>query len=485
MMTVYIALNFLFKDRGVSEEEIYKLLIRQIHSVIYISKARNYFFGGHERTARANKNIFYSFFIKGISIASQFALVPLTLNYLDKTQYGIWLTLASIISWFNFFDIGIGNGLRNKLSEALAKNNLRLAKIYVSTSYALVAGIFLTIMILFWAINPFLNWSEILNTPAGLNLELSKMVLFVFLFFCLRFIMALIGNILFAHQQPALNNLIAPLGSVLSLLIIYILTVTTESSLFWVAITFSAIPVLILLVFNLVFFIGKFKHIAPSLKFIDFKHSKDLLGLGIQFFVIQIAGLVLFTSSNIILTQLFGPDEVTVYNVAFKYFSIITMVYGIIITPFWSAITEAFVTKDYDWVRKTIKRLELIAYGFILISILMLFFAEPVYNWWLGSSINIPISMNLVLCFFVIITLLARPYNTFINGTGKVRLQLYSAVISIIITIPLAFIFAKTLHLGPSGVVLATVCTTFPTMILWRIQYKKIVSGKALGIWNK
>src|SRR5512135_2482246 len=109
--------------------------------MLFIGKIKTLFFGGHARTTKANKNVFYSFFIKGVSIASQLALVPLTLHYLEKERYGIWLTLASLMGWFGFFDIGIGNGLRNKLSEALANNDTRQAKIYVSTSYGLVSAI--------------------------------------------------------------------------------------------------------------------------------------------------------------------------------------------------------------------------------------------------------------------------------------------------------------------------------------------------------
>ncbi len=440
---------------------------------------------GHKRTARAYKNIFYSFFIKGISIVSQFVMVPLTLNYLDKTQYGIWLTIASLVNWFSFFDIGIGNGLRNKLAEALAKKDTFLAKTYVSTSYAIVFGIFTFIIILFCFVNPHLHWARILNTPPGLNLELAKIVLYVFVFFCVRFILALIGNILFAYQEPALNNLINPLGNIFSLIIIYVLTITTKGSLFLVAVTFSAAPVAVLLVFNLIFFAGRFRDIAPSFKFINLTYSKDLLGLGVQFFVIQVASLVLFTSSNVIITQLFGPAEVTTYNVAFRYFTVISMIYGIIVTPFWSAFTEAYFKNEIDWIKNTIRKMELMAYGLSIISLLMLVFAGPIYTLWVGRSVVVPASMNIAFCLFVVISLLGNPYNTFINGTGKIRLQFYTAIITTVITIPLAIVFGKYMHLGPSGVVFATIVTTFPTMVLWRVQYKKIISGRATGIWNK
>jgi O-antigen/teichoic acid export membrane protein len=66
------------------------------------------------------KNIGWSSFYKIGSIISNFMLVPLTINYLDTENYGIWLTLTSFISWFSFFDIGLVNGLRNKFAEASA-----------------------------------------------------------------------------------------------------------------------------------------------------------------------------------------------------------------------------------------------------------------------------------------------------------------------------------------------------------------------------
>mgnify|MGYP000199442594 FL=1 len=50
-------------------------------------------------------------------------LIPITINYVNADNYGIWLTVSSIISWMSFFDIGINNGLKNKFAEAKAMNN--------------------------------------------------------------------------------------------------------------------------------------------------------------------------------------------------------------------------------------------------------------------------------------------------------------------------------------------------------------------------
>src|SRR6201996_7646727 len=136
--------------------------------------------GDNLRTARATKNIIYSFLIKGYSIVIQFALVPLTLHYLDKFHYGIWLTLASLLQWFSFFDIGIGHGLRNKLAESLASEDYTLSRTYVSTAYAFVTIIFSGFIAVFCLINPLLNWPSILNVSPSIGAELSQVVLYVF-----------------------------------------------------------------------------------------------------------------------------------------------------------------------------------------------------------------------------------------------------------------------------------------------------------------
>ncbi|WP_158826206.1 lipopolysaccharide biosynthesis protein [Mucilaginibacter lacusdianchii] len=453
--------------------------------MILVNKISRKILGDNDRTIRAGKNILYSFLIKGYSVVIQFALVPLTLHYLDKFHYGIWLTLASLLEWFNFFDIGIGHGLRNKLAEALAQNNTALCKTYISTAYAFVATIFTGFIIIFCLINPFLHWASILNTSASLGSELRSLVLYVFIFFCLRFIFNLISVVIYANQSPALNNLMGPLGSTLSFIAIYILTKTTTGSLFWAAMVLSAAPLIILILFNLLLFNTKYKHIKPAIKHVDFKYAKDLLGLGLQFFVIQMSILVVFSTDNIILTQLFGPAQVTVYNIAFKYFTIALLINSIITYTFWTPFTEAYVKRDFDWIRKTLAKLDTIALVLIIGVFLSTLVADKLVYLWVGNAVVIPLSMKIALALYVIINLSSAPYNMFINGSGKIRLQLYMAILSIITTIPLSYLFSKTLGFGPSGVTIAMVFTVLPNAILWRIQSNKILNGTAANVWNK
>ena len=124
----------------------------------YIS---TFFTKGHSRTLLAKKNIAASFVVKGLSVLINLALVPLTINYVNPSQYGIWLTLSSIIAWFSFFDVGFGHGLRNKFAEAKALGEFEKARSYVSTTYAVLFLLFFTVWCIFYVCNFFIDWTKI------------------------------------------------------------------------------------------------------------------------------------------------------------------------------------------------------------------------------------------------------------------------------------------------------------------------------------
>ena len=114
--------------------------IKVLSVITFVSNIIN---KGQGRSVKAKKNIIASFFIRGVSIAISLIIVPLTINYVNPSRYGIWLTLSAIVGWFSFFNIGLTQGLRNKFAEAKAKGEDDLAQIYVSTTYAILAIIFL------------------------------------------------------------------------------------------------------------------------------------------------------------------------------------------------------------------------------------------------------------------------------------------------------------------------------------------------------
>jgi O-antigen/teichoic acid export membrane protein len=438
---------------------------------------------GHERSVKAKKNILASFVIKGLGIAISLVLVPLTINYINPSRYGIWLTLSSIVGWFSFFDIGFGNGLRNKLAEAKAKGEEELAKIYVSTTYAILSIIIGIVLVLFLCINPFVNWAKVLNTTPDMAGELSILVIIVFVFFCLRFVFQLINTVLSANQEPAKAAFFDFLGSLLSLLIIFVLTKTTSGNLILLGATFSLTPVLVLFVSSFWFYKRAYKRFAPALKFVKFKYARNLMSLGIKFFVIQIAALVLFNTSNIIVTQLFGPAEVTTFNVSFKLFSVITMIFSIIALPLWSAFTDAYARNEFSWIKTTLSKMTKVWILLIILTIITLVSSPWIYKMWVGNSVSVPFALSAAMSSYVIVYVWQTIHVFFLNGIGKIRLQLYLVIFSGLINIPLAIFLGK--KIGLVGITLtSTLLFTFMG-IIFSIQTKKILNKTAVNIWNK
>ncbi len=438
---------------------------------------------GHERSVKAKKNILASFLIKGLGIAISLVLVPLTINYINPSRYGIWLTLSSIIGWFSFFDIGFGNGLRNKFTEAQAKGEVELARIYVSTTYAILSIIIGIVMVLFLCINPLINWAKILNTTQDMAGELSILVIIVFVFFCLRFVFQLINTILIANQEPAKAAFFDFLGSLFSLLIIFILTKTTSGNLIYLGTVLSFTPVLVLLFSSLWFFSHTYKNFAPSIKHVKFRYARNLMSLGIKFFIIQIAALVLFNTNNIIVTQLFGPEEVTTFNVSFKLFSVITMIFSIIAGPLWSAFTDAYAKEEFAWIKTTLSKMKKVWGLLIIFTILVLLSSPWIYKMWVGSSVTIPFALSAAMSSYVIVYIWQTIHVFFLNGIGKIKLQLYLVIFSGLINIPLAIILGK--KIGLVGITLTSTFLFIFMGIFFSIQTQKILNKTAVKIWNK
>ncbi|MDR3253903.1 MAG: MATE family efflux transporter [Endomicrobium sp.] len=437
----------------------------------------------HSRTLNIQKNVLISFGLKGISMGISLLLVPLTLNYLDKERYGLWLTLSSIISWFSLFDIGLGNGFRNKFAEAIAVKNEKLAKTYVSTTFLLLSIIIGVVLAAFLIINPFLDWRGILNTSIESRHTLSLLAIIIFTFFALQFIFKLTTSVFLADQKSALVDLIGVLGSLLSLIIIFFLMQIGERSLLFLGCALSASPVFVLVIAYFIAFTGKYAKYRPSLKCIDLKQSKDLMGLGFLFFIPQICSLIVFSTSNLIITQLFTPSDVTVYNIAYKYFSLVIVFFQIIVNPFWSAFTEAFVKQDYHWIKNVMRRLVLLWLVFCLGSLFLVVISGFAYHIWVGDTIYIPLQLSIGLAIYMCVSNWNSIFVSFTAGVSKIFIQVWLSLTAGAVFVPLAIIISK--RAGLIGVPLAMALSIFPGSIISPVQYNKLVNGKALGFWNK
>ena len=443
----------------------------------------NFLSKGHRRTIAFKRNAFGTFSLKGLEMVLGFVRVPLIISFVSVSEYGIWLTLSSVIGWFAFFDIGLSNGLKTKLAEALAKKDYELAKMYVSTTYATISIIIGFVFVIFLLLFPFLNWVKILNVPSEVTSHVS---LFVFVFvtlFSIQFVTNILGTVLTADQKPAVASSIGTVSSVIYLMLLLLLKVFTKGSLVQLALICNGTSVFIFVLASVYFYKKKYSHISPSLKLIDFSHFRDLATLGFKFFFIQISAIIMFSTDNLIITQLFTPADVAPYNIALKYMGVPLMMFSLITWPLWVAFTDAYTMKDYDWIRRTVRKLIYIWLLLIIAVGIFLLLASSVYEIWLRGEVYIPFILSCFMGIYSILVAWNTIYVFFLNGIGIIKLQLYMGFITVILNIPLSIYFARDLKFGPAGIILSTIVCIFIGSVWAPIQYNKIINGKAKGIW--
>ena len=193
--------------------------------------------------------------------------------------------------------------------------------------------------------------------------------------------------------------------------------------------------------------------------------------------------LLIFQITNVLISRILGPTAVSEYNVAYKYFNVLHMFSIIILTPCWSAFTEAYIKKDYIWMKNMKRRLEQIWFCIIPVVCLMYFLAPIIFKVWIGDNIHVHNDVIIVLGIYTIAQILAGTYMYIINGIGKVRLQMIVYLLFAIISIPLMIVLGKAF--GIMGIISVPILVYVTQSIVARIQLDMLITDQARGIWNK
>jgi len=450
---------------------------------IKISFPKWAFFNGTDRSSAMKKNIVSSFILKGVELATGFLRVTFILSFVSKSDYGIWLTVSSFVAWFTFLDLGLSSGLLNKLTEALSKKDYNSARIYISTAYYGLFIIMAIFYLIFLLIYPFVNWHSVITPHEPANSYLEILVLLSFTSFALQMVVNIIATVLKADQKYAFGQTIGLSGSVVYLILLIICGGLFKGNLLILALIAYAPPILSYILFSFILFRKRYSQVRPSFKYADSTYFKDIARLGIKFFVIQVAAIVMFTTDNIIIAQISNVEEVVPYNISRYYFGLVSMAYGIVMAPLWPAFTDAFVKNDFEWIKRITMKIIYLWLGLIAAVFVMFLLADTFYNFWVGNKIYVPSILSLMMGLSVIITSWNQPFVFFINSIGRIKLQLYNSILVMIINVPLCLLFAVTFKMGTAGVITATCFCLLIGSVWVPIQYRKIINKTASGIW--
>lgn len=424
------------------------------------------------------RNLFQTYGLKVLSIAISFLQIRISLDFLNSSVYGLWLTIMSFTSWINILDLGFGNGMRNKLTEAIAVNDMLTARKYLSTGYILIGAIFLGVIIIISPLILFGKWQSIFNIAGNIASKIKLSLLIVFISVCLQFVLKLISSVYFAHQKVAKTDVFAFISQLAIFIILIASKHFIKGSLLSFSLIFSITPVIIYTVVNIYAFKNRFNQLKPSFNFFNKAYTKDIMHIGGQFFIIQVSSIVLYSVDNVLINYFLGPNNVTQYSIPFRYFSFSTLSFQMILPAYWSMTIQAAKEKDVTWINGAVKTLVLIWLVFTAGSFVMLVMSNTLYKVWLGSDLKIPFSLSLTLMVYTVVTNWAAIFNTITYGLGKIKIQFYASIASIILNIPVSILLLQKTSLGllsiPIVIIAYTVIMGIITPIYMRLKLAEI-----------
>ena len=278
-------------------------------------------------------------------------------------------------------------------------------------------------------------------------------------------------------QLPAVNSLIICLGHTLALGLTFALYIAGSHSLIMVVFVNTASLFLLWAVFMPYTFKKKYPQYCPSLKDIKLKMAGNLCSTGLQFFAIQICGVILFMSTNIIISKALSPAEVTPYQVAYRYFNIAFVLFGTICIPFWNATTDAYARHDYDWIRASSRKLNMLIAGIFAMLLVMVLIADFVYSVWIGGEVVVSHELSISTAVYVFILCYSLRYSYILNGLNVLRIQLIFTAFAAMVFLPLAW-YVCTTYGTVTSLVMVMCAVNIPGLLANMWKYNQLFPRK-------
>ncbi|KAB1064859.1 MATE family efflux transporter [Salibacter halophilus] len=412
-----------------------------------------------------------SFIYKGINVFLSFLLVRYTIQFAGKEVYGVWATILAFLTWFSVIESGISNSFRNRITAYFSEKKYNAIRVHVSSAYQLLTIVYFSLAIVFVIIISATPFNTLFQSDNVVNTKFA-LVISVFLYF-LYFIFHYLNNVLLATHQAEKTYLFLLIQNVVVLLFLFILEQSElEVSLLLVCLAYTMGPLVSWLGLNIFSYKTFLFKVKPEvLEVLYFQKTGQLFKqLTPSFFIMQFFTLLIYSTDSIIILNYLNGVEVAKYNVSFKYFNIITVLFNLVLVPYWAIFSEAYYKKDHESVKYSIQRL-LKNWTVVLVFAIILIIVSPyAYSLWIGEEMDIPISLSILMAVSALLTAWVNIFGYYLKSANLLSIQTKLLSLAGIANIPLSIFLIS--YFQSAGVILATIVSILPLVIVLPLQYR-------------
>lgn len=427
---------------------------------------------GGGRGSRAARGSITGALSRLLAAAGSLITIPLLLGYLGTEQYGLWVTVATTISWISLTQLGVQPSMLNRLArtdhaDASGREALVSTAWWASVALTVVGAGLLVLLDVAGA------WPALYNAHGDLGEVARTFAIVMWLALSTSLLLLVPAHVLRADQEVSKANLVEAGGTIARVAAVVALIVADLGTT-WLVIGAFFAPVLVSGAAGLRVFWSR--HLWPRPAAFRRSILRPLITTGLGFLGIATATLLVTSTDALIVAQLLGLSAVPTYSVAFALLVVMIGIQIAVADALWPAYAEAGSINDVHWIRRVHRQATLaLASASALFGIGLVLVGRPVIEAWAGPSAVPPLGLLVAFGLIAVLSAIEATHNRLLVALGRVRLVTVVLLGGALANVPLSILLGS--WFGVTGVAAGTVITYAVTCIGLAASARQVVAS--------
>lgn len=398
-----------------------------------------------------------------LQILATLLIMPLVMNSLGTSSFGIWAAAASLTWMASALDLGIGSALITEVARARAADDwaslrpLLNSALWIGAVLAVVEIVGASLFVPLFAPSEASDAYLIAATCMALNVPFS------------------FGVALWTGSQRVYVAWVWEAAqSIASAFGMWLLTHLTTDLRFYVAV--SAGGVLLTNCAGLTHFLIRHPELRPTGAPPSSALARQLLARGAPYLILGLGVVLTSYSDSVIALSLLGADAAAVMAVSQRLCVTAQGLLIVLTLPLWPAFANAAVLGEITWIKRHIGVASLlVGVAALSGSAVIILFGEKLIQIWLGGKIFIGPDLLWAIVIWIVIPSLGRIPDVLLNALGVVWFQVKVAVVFGVLALTFKLVVAGSW--GVPGILAVTgiayLFTHLPAYLWWVFKWMR------------
>ncbi|MBN2576666.1 MAG: MATE family efflux transporter [Deltaproteobacteria bacterium] len=340
-----------------------------------------------ERYRRIGLTTVSGFAYRLFSMAISLVTVPLILGALGKARFGLWTTITTVTAWVALFDLGLSNGLVNRLAKAYGRQDNDEANRYFVTALAAMIGLAAILAVVLAVAIPLVPWSRLLGVRGEVDdATVLWSVVAMLGAFVVTMPLGVVTQLYAGFQRAYATNGFNLVGVLVGFgCLLLALWLAAPMPLLIVAISAGAVLAPIA---ALAYALARgFPWLRLRYRDVSRSALRSLMALSVPMFLFQVGALAVNETQSIILAQRCGLATVADFGIAMRLYLLTASLIQLGTGSFLPPLREAHERGDTQWARTAFGRLLVVRLGIALAGgLVMSLLGNAIVRVWLGRT---------------------------------------------------------------------------------------------------